>query len=66
MTGKLVSVTEDFKRDLLPDNIIWGQAAGIAAAVCVRTGKTPRELEEDVSEVQDILRKNGAILEGTK
>ncbi len=66
LTGKLVSVSEDFKRDLLPDNIIWGQAAGIAAAVCVRKGITPRELEADVSEVQDILRKNGAILDGVK
>jgi hypothetical protein len=64
LTGKLVSVTEDFKRDLLPDNMVWGQAAGIAAAVCVRKGKTPRELEEDVSEVQEILKKNGAILDG--
>jgi hypothetical protein len=64
MTGKLVSVTEDFKRDLLPDNMIWGQAAGTAAAVCVRSGKTPREIEEDVSEVQAILKKNGAILDG--
>lgn len=64
LTGKLVSVSEDFKRDLLPDNMIWGQAAGTAAAVCVRNGKTPRELEADVSEVQDILRKNGAILDG--
>jgi hypothetical protein len=64
MTGKLVSVTEDFKRDLLPDNMIWGQAAGVAAAVCVRSGKTPRELEKDVSEVQAILKKNGAILDG--
>lgn len=64
LTGKLVSVTEDFKRDLLPDNMIWGQAAGTAAAVCVRNGKTPRELEEDVSEVQEILKKNGAILDG--
>jgi hypothetical protein len=66
LTGKLVSVSEDFKRDLLPDNMVWGQAAGIAAAVCVRKGITPRELEADVSEVQDILRKNGAILEGVK
>lgn len=57
---------EDFKRDQLPDNMIWGQAAGIAAAVCVRRGLTPRELESDVSEVQEILRKNGAILDGTR
>ena len=66
LTGKLVSVTEDFKRDLLPDNIIWGQAAGIAAAICVRRGVSPRELESDVTELQEILRKNGAILDGVK
>ncbi|MGI5970919.1 MAG: FAD-dependent oxidoreductase [Oscillospiraceae bacterium] len=66
LTGKLVSVSQDFKRDLLPDNIIWGQAAGVAAAVCVRKGVTPRELEADVSEVQEILRKYGAILDGVK
>lgn len=66
LTGKLVSCTTDFKRDLLPDNMAWGQAAGTAAAVCVRTGKTPRELEKDVSEVQKILRNNGVILDGVK
>jgi hypothetical protein len=66
MTGKLLSMSEDFKRDQLPDNMIWGQAAGIAAAICVRRGISPRELEADVSELQDILRKNGAILEGTR
>jgi len=47
MTGKLVSVTEDFKRDLLPDNIVWGQAAGIAAALCAKKGITPRQMEKD-------------------
>lgn len=66
LTGKLVSVTEDFKRDLLPDNIIWGQAAGTAAAICVKKGITPRQLEECVSELQDQLRKDGAILDGVK
>ncbi len=65
MTGKLVSVTEDFKRDLLPDNIVWGQAAGVAAALCAKKGITPRELEKDVKELQDILVKQGAILTGT-
>src|SRR4030043_236732 len=45
--GKLVSVTEDFKRDLLPDNIITGQAGGVAAALCAKKGITPRELEKD-------------------
>jgi hypothetical protein len=65
MTGKLVSVTEDFKRDLLPDNIVWGQAAGIAAALCAKKGITPRQMEKDVKELQDILVKQGAILTGT-
>jgi hypothetical protein len=62
LTGKLVSLSEDFKRDLLPDNIIWGQAAGAAAALCVKKGITPRELEKDVSELQKILVSQGAIL----
>ena len=65
LTGKLVSLSEDFKRDLLPDNIIWGQAAGAAAALCVKKGITPRELEKDVSELQKILVSQGAILTGT-
>ena len=63
--GKLVSVTEDFKRDLLPDNIITGQAGGVAAALCAKKGITPRELEKDVKELQEILVKQGAILTGT-
>jgi hypothetical protein len=64
MTGKLVSVNEDFKRDLLPDNMASGQAAGIAAALCAKKGISPREMEKDVSELQAILVKQGAILSG--
>lgn len=66
MTGKLMSVSEDFKRDCLPENMATGQAAGIAAAICARKGITPRQLEQDVSELHDILLKQGAILFGTK
>jgi hypothetical protein len=65
LAGKLVSVSEDFKRDQLPDNIISGQAAGVAAAVCVKQNVLPRELEKDVSELQKILVAQGAILTGT-
>jgi hypothetical protein len=65
LAGKLISVNEDFKRDLLPDNMATGQAAGIAAALCARKGITPREMEKDVRELQDILVKQGAILTGT-
>ena len=66
LSGKLVSVSEDFKRDLLPDNIVWGQAAGAAAALCVKKGITPRALEKDVKELQKTLLEQGAILFGTK
>ena len=66
LAGKLVSVSEDFKRDQLPDNIISGQACGVAAAICARKGITPRQLEDDVTELQEILVKQGAILTGTK
>ncbi len=62
LAGKLVSVSEDFKRDQLPDNIISGQAAGVAAALCAKKGITPREMEKDVTELQKTLVKQGAIL----
>lgn len=65
LSGKNISVSEDHKRDQLPDNIVWGQAAGVAAALCARDGITPRELEKDVSELQKILLDHGAILFGT-
>ena len=44
----------------------WGQASGVAAAICARKGITPRQLEEDVSELQDILQKQGAVLFKTR
>ena len=37
-----------------------GQAAGTAAALALREGKSPRTV--DVKELQDTLRKNGAFL----
>jgi len=62
LAGKLISTTPDFKRDLLPENIITGQAAGVAAAICAKRNITPRELEENVSELQRILLQQRAIL----
>jgi hypothetical protein len=61
--GKCVSTDRPAYLRYLHQTMITGQAAGVAAAVCVRKGVTPRELEQDVSEVQDILRSQGAILE---
>lgn len=65
LAGKLFSVNEDFKRDLLPDNIATGQAAGVAAALCAKKGITPRQMEDDVKELQGTLVEQGAILTGT-
>ena len=47
---------------VIPCCIATGQAAGTAAALCVKHGKTPRELEQDVSELQAALRAQGVIL----
>jgi hypothetical protein len=66
IAGKLQSLSEDFKRDCLPENMATGQAAGVAAAICARRDITPRQLEQDVSELQDTLLKQGAVLFGTK
>ena len=66
IVGKLQSISEDFKRDCLPENMATGQAAGVAAAICARKGISPRRLEGDVSELQDILVRQGAVLFGTK
>ena len=66
IVGKIMSLSEDFKRDCLPENMATGQAAGVAAAICVKKGITPRQLEKDVSQLQGVLAKQGAVLFGTK
>ncbi|MDR3225137.1 MAG: FAD-dependent oxidoreductase [Clostridiales Family XIII bacterium] len=60
--GKCVSADSDVYLRYIQQTMITGQAAGVAAAICARTGKTPRELESDVSELQKILQEQGAIL----
>jgi hypothetical protein len=63
--GKAISTDRDSYKRFLQETMVTGQAAGVAAAVCVRKGLTPRQLEQDVSELQEILLKQGAILYGT-
>jgi hypothetical protein len=65
VAGKAISTDRDSYKRFLQETMVTGQAAGVAAAVCVRKGITPRQLEEDVSELQEILLKQGAILYGT-
>ena len=65
VAGKMVSTERDCYLRFLPETMVTGQAAGVAAALCAKKGITPRQLEEDVSELQDILKKQGVILSGT-
>ena len=65
VAGKAVSTDRDAYLRYLMQTMVTGQAAGVAAALSVRKGITPRQLEEDVSELQEILVKQGAILYGT-
>ncbi len=60
--GKCVSAEPNVYLRYLQQTMVTGQAAGVAAALCARDGKTPRELEEDVSELQKILLEQGAVL----
>ena len=45
--------------------VCGGGTSGVAAALCARDGVSSRELEKDVSELQKILKEQGAILDGT-
>jgi hypothetical protein len=64
--GKAISTDRDSYKRFLQETMVTGQAAGVAAAICARKGITPRQLEQDVSELQSILLKQGAILYGTE
>lgn len=60
--GKCVSTDRSAYLRYLQQTMVTGQAAGVAAALCVKKNITPRELENDVTELQEILRSQGAIL----
>jgi hypothetical protein len=66
VAGKMVSTERDCYLRFLPETMVTGQAAGVAAAVCAKQGITPRQLENNIKPLQDILVKQGAILFGTR
>jgi len=66
VAGKMISAQRDCYLRFLPETIETGQAAGVAAALCVKHGLSPRELEKDVSELQATLQAQGVILFGTR
>jgi hypothetical protein len=65
VAGKAISTDRDAYHRFLQQTMVTGQAAGVAAALCAKKGITPRALEKDVSELQEILVKQGVILYGT-
>jgi hypothetical protein len=65
VAGKAISTDRASYKRFLQETMVTGQAAGVAAAVCTRKNLTPRQLEQDVTELQAILQKQGAILYGT-
>ena len=65
VAGKAISTDRDSYKRFLQETMVTGQAAGVAAALCTRKNLTPRQLEQDVQELQAILQKQGAILYGT-
>lgn len=65
VAGKHISAEHEAYHRFLQQTTVTGTAAGTAAALCVKKGITPRELEKDVKDLQDALLKQGAILYGT-
>ena len=65
VAGKAISTDRDAYHRFLQQTIVTGQAAGTAAALCAKTGITPRQLEKDVKKLQDALLTQGVILTGT-
>jgi hypothetical protein len=63
VAGRCVSATHEAASAIrgVPTCMAMGQAAGTAAALCVKHGVAPRDL--DVSLLQETLRVQGAILD---
>lgn len=68
VAGKHVSADRDSYMRFLQQTMVTGQAAGTAAALCIKKGITPREMEasENIKELQDELLRQGVILGGVK
>lgn len=64
VAGKPISTDRDAYHRFLMQTIVTGQAAGTAAALCIRMGVTPRQLEKDVKKLQEALLQQGVILYG--
>ena len=66
VAGKHVSTDRDAYMRFLQETMVTGQAAGTAAALCVKNNVSPRGLEapEYIGQLQSELRRQGVILDG--
>jgi hypothetical protein len=62
LSGRCISATHEALAAVrvMPPSFAMGEAAGVAASLCVQQGRQPREL--NVSEIQTILLRQGAYL----
>ncbi|MDR0518942.1 MAG: FAD-dependent oxidoreductase [Clostridiales Family XIII bacterium] len=60
--GKHVSADSCVYLRYIQQTMVTGQAAGVAAAICARDGKSPRDIENDYEELQKILLEQNVIL----
>ncbi len=60
--GKCVSTDRPAYLRYLHQTMVTGQAAGTAAGLCIQKGVTPRALEQDVAQLQQMLLDQGAVL----
>lgn len=65
VAGKAICADRPSHHRFLMQTTVTGDAAGVAAAMCAQKGITPRQLEDEVSELQKVLVERGAILFGT-
>ena len=60
--GKACSSDRPAYLRYVQQTMVTGQAAGTAAALCIKKGITPREMENCVSELQKTLVDQGAVI----
>lgn len=62
VAGRCISCTQEAQGSLrvMPPSFSLGQAAGTAAAIAVRSGKTPRAI--DIAELQSLLKAQGQVV----
>ena len=68
VAGKHISTDRDAYHRFLQQTMVTGQAAGAAAALAVKKGVSPRDIEseDNIKELQAILKEQGAVLDGVE